>query len=115
MFAAFRTLAEGGGIRGKKLFAITAYSYYPLRLKGRVGGINFAVHGGQKIIMEKEERIKKLQEEVQALRDLLSRVKERTSTGPSNEENNENSSRERVDILKKIRERKIIDDDIPPF
>ncbi len=66
--------------------------------------------------MEKEERIKKLQEEVQSLRDLLSRVQEKSSGESSHsEENSENSSEERVDILKKIRERKIIDDDIPPF
>jgi len=65
--------------------------------------------------MEKEERIKKLQEEVQSLRDLLARVEEKTSNKSSAVENNGSHSQKRVDILKKIRERKIIDDDIPPF
>jgi hypothetical protein len=62
--------------------------------------------------MEKEERIKKLQDEVRSLRDLLARVEER-----SNPKKNEvqHQKQERIDLLKKIRERKIIDDDIPPF
>ena len=61
--------------------------------------------------MEKEERIKKLQSEVQSLRDLLARVQKRA--GSAQEYNGE--KKERIDILKRIRDRKIIDDDIPPF
>lgn len=63
--------------------------------------------------MEKEERIKKLQKEVHSLRELLSRVEKRTP--PGKEEKNGPQKEERIDLHKRIRERKIIDDDIPPF
>ena len=62
--------------------------------------------------MEKEERIRKLQKEVRSLRDLLARLEEESR--PKKSEIKENKG-ERIDILKRIRERKIIDDDIPPF
>ncbi len=66
-----------------------------------------------KVKMEKEERIKKLQEEVRSLRDLLSRVEERTTPHPKTAK--KEKTKERIDILKRVRERKIIGDDIPPF
>ena len=62
--------------------------------------------------MEKEERIRKLQKEVRSLRELLARLEEESR--PKKSENKERKG-ERIDILKRIRERKIIDDDIPPF
>lgn len=61
--------------------------------------------------MEKEERIKKLKEEVGSLRELLSRLEKKKV----NQESTVKKGQERIDLLKKIRERKIIDDDIPPF
>ena len=73
-------------------------------------GMNFAYIKGE---MEKEERIKKLQKEVSSLRDLLARVAEKTSK--SSKTITKEKKRERIDILKRVRERKIIDDDIPPF
>ena len=61
--------------------------------------------------MEKEERIKKLKEEVSSLRELLDRVSEKTRS----EDKNSKEREKPIDILKRIREKKIIDDDIPPF
>jgi|GEM_PF-2511940 len=65
--------------------------------------------------MEKEERIRKLQQEVSSLRELLDRVGKRTTNPGKETETEKEKSQERVDMLKRIRERKIIDDDIPPF
>ena len=73
-------------------------------------GTNFAY---TKVEMEKEERIKKLQKEVSSLRDLLARVKEKTAK--TSKTVTKEKKKERIDIMKRVRERKIIGDDIPPF